>query len=79
MTAVNTTDFVSLYDVLGKAGGKELGKQLYAYAASIKSYRSVRFVHQGGYHGEVMIYPKETVQAFLNFKKRLEAGKITAR
>jgi hypothetical protein len=65
--------------VLGKAGGKDLGKQLYAYAASIKSPRSARFVRQGGYAGEVMIYPKETITRFLDFKRRLGVGKIIVR
>ena len=54
------TQMMSLYDYLGRAAGPELGQQV-AQAATRKSPKvkfSTRFVEQGGYKGDVMLYPK---------------------
>ena len=49
---------MSLYDYLGRAAGPELGQQVAQAAAKKKVKFDTRFVEQGGYKGDVMLYPK---------------------
>ena len=49
---------MSLYDYLGRAAGPELGQQVAQAAARKKVKFDTRFVEQGGYKGDVMLYPK---------------------
>ena len=57
---------LSLYDYLGRAAGPELGQQV-AQAAARKTPKvkfSTRFVEQGGYKGDVMLYPKSFLDEY---------------
>ena len=49
---------LSLYDYLGRAAGPELGQQVASAAARKKIKFGTRYVEQGGYKGDVMLYPK---------------------
>ena len=49
---------MSLYDYLGRAAGPELGQNVAKAAAKKKVKFDTRFVEQGGYKGDVMLYPK---------------------
>jgi hypothetical protein len=55
------TEFISLYDYLGRAAGNELGKQVADYAAAARVPHKIRQVSNPKYVGSVMLYP----QAFL--------------
>ena len=57
---------MSLYDYLGRAAGPELGQQV-AQAATKKIPKvkfQTRFVEQGGYKGDVMLYPKSFLDEY---------------
>ena len=49
---------MSLYDSLGRAAGPDLGKAVATAAARKKVKFKTRHVEQGGYSGDVMLYPK---------------------
>ena len=51
---------MSLYDYLGRAAGPDLGQQVAQSAAKSKPRPKIetRYVNQGGYKGDVMLYPK---------------------
>ena len=51
------TKFISLYDYLGKAAGKELGKQVAECAAAAKVPCKTRQVSNAKYTGPIMLYP----------------------
>jgi len=52
------TNMMSLYDYLGRAAGPDLGQQVAQAAARKKVKFKTRYVEQGGYSGDVMLYPK---------------------
>ena len=57
---------MSLYDYLGRAAGPQLGQQV-AQAATKKRPKvkfQTRFVEQGGYKGDVMLYPKSFLDEY---------------
>jgi hypothetical protein len=60
-------NYISLYDYLGQAAGKELGKQVAEVAASMGIKIQTRIISNRSYSGEVCLYP-ETFLA-LYFKK----------
>lgn len=62
--------YVSLYDYLGRAAGKELGKQVADLATSMGIKIQTRHVSNSAYTGTVCLYP-ETFLA-LCFKSSLE-------
>jgi hypothetical protein len=58
------TEFISLYDYLGRAAGKELGKQVADYAlASCVTYK-IRQVSNQKYAGPIMLYPKSFLELY---------------
>jgi hypothetical protein len=57
-------EFISLYDYLGKAAGKELGRQVADYAlASCVAYK-IRQVSNPKYAGPIMLYPKSFLELY---------------
>ena len=60
------SEFISLYDHLGRAAGSALGKQVAEYAASKKIPHKIRHVSNPKYT-EVMLYPAEFLNEY--FKK----------
>lgn len=61
------SEFISLYDYLGRAAGSVLGKQVAEYAASKKVPHKIRHVSNSKYTGEIMLYPTEFLNEY--FKK----------
>ena len=55
---------LSLYDYLGRAAGPELGQQVAQAAAKKKVKFQTRYVEQGGYKGDVMLYPKSFLDEY---------------
>ena len=55
---------MSLYDYLGRAAGPELGLQVAQAAARKKVKFQTRYVEQGGYKGDVMLYPKSFLDEY---------------
>ena len=60
-------NYISLYDYLGRAAGKTLGKQVAEVATSMGIKIQTRIISNPLYSGEVCLYP-ETFLA-LYFKK----------
>ena len=60
----NQTIMLSLYDYLGRAAGPELGKAVANAAARKKIKFGTRYVEQGGYKGDVMLYPKSFLDLY---------------
>ena len=52
------SEYISLYDYLGKASGLELGTQVKKYADENEIPFSTKHITQGGYDGNVLTYPK---------------------
>ena len=62
------TQFISLFDYLGKAAGSELGREV-AYAASLKNIPyTIKEVHNTAYSGKIMMYPKTFLDKFFKQK-----------
>ncbi len=57
---------LSLYDYLGKAAGKELGKQVAEYAMLKNAKVETREVSNLRYTGKVMLYEKSLLDEFFN-------------
>tara|TARA_Y100000389_G_scaffold152108_1_gene151978 strand:+ start:2915 stop:3181 length:267 start_codon:yes stop_codon:yes gene_type:complete len=58
MQTVNKVEYYSLYEYLGKAAGKELGREVNAASRRSKQPIVKQYVEQGGYKGEVFCYTK---------------------
>jgi hypothetical protein len=58
------TEFISLYDYLGKAAGKELGKQVAEAASVSKIPCKTRQVSNAKYTGPIMLYPKTFLELY---------------
>jgi hypothetical protein len=58
------TEFISLYDHLGKAAGSTLGKQVAEYAALANVSTQTRHISNPGYTGYVMLYPKAFLELY---------------
>jgi hypothetical protein len=67
-----TTNFVSLYDYLGKAGGRKLGEQVFSYSKRAGAKRMSKFIEQGGYSGQVMCYNPIFLDEYFDAKKRYD-------
>lgn len=63
------TNMLSLYDYLGHAAGKELGKQVASYAAIRKAKGNTRHISNPSYTGIVMLYEKSFLDEFFKTKK----------
>ena len=55
---------ISLYDYLGRAGGKELGAQVTAAATSMGIKLETRYVSNPVYKGNVMLYPDNFLELY---------------
>jgi hypothetical protein len=60
------SEFISLYDYLGKAAGSTLGKRVAEYAASKKVPHKIRHVSNPKYIGEIMLYPSDFLDEYFN-------------
>lgn len=60
---------VSLYDYLGQAAGKELGKDVYRVAISKNEPVSTRDVETPNYSGKVMLYRREFLKEYFDGKR----------
>ena len=58
------TEYLSLYDYLGKAAGGELGIQVKKYANESNIPSSQKHITQGGYDGNVLTYPKSFLELY---------------
>jgi len=61
--------FISLFEYLGHAGGKELGKELGAYAKMRKSKYGIKQVSNTLYTGPIFTYPKMIIDEFFAAKQ----------
>ena len=55
---------ISLYDYLGKAGGKELGAKVTAAATSMGIKLETRYIKNPVYEGNVMLYPENFLKLY---------------
>ena len=55
---------ISLYDYLGRAGGKELGAKVTAAATSMGIKLETRYVSTPAYTGDVMLYPENFLKLY---------------
>ena len=60
------TEFISLYDYLGKAAGKELGKRVSEYALISRVQYKIRHVSNSKYAGPIMLYPKPFLELYFS-------------
>jgi len=65
-------NMLSLFDYLGHAAGKQLGKQVGEYARIKKTKCGTRYVSNSAYTGIVMTYTKEFLDDFFTVKKIFE-------
>ena len=59
-------EFISLYDYLGPAAGKELGKRVADYASSSRVGYKIRQVSNTKYTGPIMLYPKSFLELYFS-------------
>lgn len=71
----NRTEFKSLYEYLGKAAGRELGKKVFKFAKDNKIYVEFRQVNQGGYNGHVVVYPITFLEDYFKRKEEHQFNK----
>jgi hypothetical protein len=55
---INSEYMMSLYDYLGKAAGKELGKEVHRVAHNTKTPMAIKEVSNPKYTGKILMYPK---------------------
>lgn len=58
MTMMNSEQFISLYDYLGRPAGSALGKQVADAASKSKIPMSIRHVSTKTYTGPIILYPE---------------------
>jgi hypothetical protein len=63
--------FKSLYDHLGKAAGKELGRQVYKSAIEIGIPTKMKEVSNSVYKGKIMMYPENWLIGYFTEKQQL--------
>jgi hypothetical protein len=68
-------EFKSLYEYLGKAAGKELGKKVFKFSKDNKIYVEYRQVNQGGYNGKVIVYPVTFLEDYFKRKEEHQFNK----
>ena len=59
-------EMLSLYDYLGKAAGRELGKQVYQSAYTNKIKVTEKQVANPVYAGKILMYPKSFSDNYFN-------------
>lgn len=57
-------EYLSLFDFLGKAAGKELGKQVNLEAQKFNVHTKQREVSNEKYKGKIMLYPKSFLETY---------------
>lgn len=63
------SNYVSLFDFLGKAAGRDLGKQV-AESAKEKNIKvTTRFVKNVKYTGEVLLYPEDFLKEYFETQR----------
>jgi hypothetical protein len=62
-------NMMSLFDYLGHAAGKDLGKNVALYAAEKNILPQTRHVSNKKYTGQVMLYPKHFLDNYFNSRK----------
>ena len=67
-TADKSLDMLSLFDYLGHAAGKELGKLVASSAAKQKIKMETRAVANKKYIGPVILYPKYFLDSYFKTK-----------
>jgi hypothetical protein len=60
----NMMNMMSLYDYLGKAAGKELGKEVHRVAHNTKTPMAIKEVSNPKYTGKIMMYPKSFLDEY---------------
>ena len=61
---------ISVYDYLGRAGGKELGGKVVKTAASMGIKLETRYVSNPVYKGNVMLYPESFLELYFKANKQ---------
>jgi hypothetical protein len=63
-------EMMSMFDYLGKkAGGSNLGKELYDFAKSKKAKITTREIKNKSYEGKVLVYERELLEEFFKNKE----------
>ena len=70
-------NMLSLFDYLGHAAGKQLGKQVSEYARIKKTKYGTRYISNPAFTGTVMTYTKEFLDDFFIVKKIFEEPDYT--
>ena len=65
----NKTEYLSLYDFLGKPAGAQLGKEVWDAASKQGVKAQSREVSNPKFEGKVLLYPKDFLEMY--FKKPL--------
>lgn len=60
------SNYVSLFEYLGKAAGSDLGKQVAEYAKKRDIKIQTRNVKTKSYTGKVMLYPQEFLMEYFS-------------
>ena len=68
-------EYLSLFDFLGKAAGRELGKQVNNEAIKFKVNTKQRQVSNPIYKGKIILYPKSFLETYF---KNIEYGTINS-
>lgn len=61
---------LSLYDYLGRAAGRDLGKQVATAASIIGVKYEIRKVSNSKYTGDIMLYPKSFLDNYFSFRDK---------
>lgn len=64
-------EFVSLYDFLGKPAGGKLGEEVFKASKRHKIPTKIREISNPKYTGKVMLYPKEFLSSYFDFKSKI--------
>jgi hypothetical protein len=62
----NKTEYLSLYDFLGKPAGPGLGKEVYEAARTQGIKAQSREVSNPKFEGKVLLYPKDFLDSYFN-------------
>lgn len=74
-TIMEKTNFMSLYDFLGKAAGPTLGKQVFAFAKKENQRPMTKQVNQGGFNGKVLCYDPLFLEKYFTLRSKHELEK----
>ena len=74
-TIMEETNFMSLYDYLGKAAGPTLGNQVFAFSKREKQKVMTKEVNQGGFNGKVLCYDPHFLERYFTLRSKYEFEK----